>query len=107
MGQAEQEARAGLALERALWAPRPEQDQGPEGTAWAPGPEWTAWAPGTEWIAWAPGTKRTAWAPGIGADCMGSRNGVGSGADCVDFSSWNNSDTHGWFLQRGAIRISL
>ncbi len=23
------------------------------------------------------------------------------------FSSWNNSDTHSWFLQRGAIRISL
>ncbi len=73
-------ARVGLALERALWVPRPEWGPGPEWTAWAPGPEWalerTAWAPGTERAlertlsdhgaertlertAWAPGTERT------------------------------------------------
>ncbi len=75
-------ARVGLALERALWVPRPERGPGLEWTAWAPGPERalerslcasgperalerTAWAPGTERTAWAPGTERTAWAPGM------------------------------------------
>ncbi len=32
-------ARVGLALERALWVPRPERGPGPEWTAWAPRPE--------------------------------------------------------------------
>ncbi len=70
-------AKVGLALERALYVPRPERGPGLEWTAWAPGTERTAWAPGTErtlertaWVpgtertAWAPGTERTAWAPG-------------------------------------------
>ncbi len=69
-------AKVGLALERALWVPRPERGPGLEWTAWAPGLEralerslcapwperaleWTAWAPGTERTAWAPGTERT------------------------------------------------
>ncbi len=34
----------------------------------------------------------------------GGLKGIGHGAA---FSSWNNSDTHGWFLQRRAIGISL
>ncbi len=57
-------AKVGLALERALWVPRPERAPGTERTAWAPETERTAWAPGTERTAWAPGTERTAWAPG-------------------------------------------
>ncbi len=32
-------ARVGLALERALWVPRPERGPGTEWTAWAPRPE--------------------------------------------------------------------
>ncbi len=32
-------ARVGLALERALWVPRPEHGPGLEWTVWAPGPE--------------------------------------------------------------------
>ncbi len=74
-------ARVGLALERALWVPRPERGPGPEWTAWAPRPEqalertpWApgseralernTWAPGPERNAWAPGSERNAWAPG-------------------------------------------
>ncbi len=56
-------AKVGLALERALWVPRPER---------GPGLEWTAWAPGTERALErtlsAPGTERalerTLMAPG-------------------------------------------
>ncbi len=72
-------ARVGLALEWALWVPRPERGPGPEWTAWAPRPEralerslcapWleralerTAWAPGSEraleQTPWAPGSER-------------------------------------------------
>ncbi len=65
-------AKVGLALERALYVPRPERGPGLEWTAWAPGTERTAWAPGTERTLertpWAPvlerALERTAWAPG-------------------------------------------
>ncbi len=46
-------ARVGLALERALWVPRPERGPRPEWTAWAPEPERalerSLCAPGPEW----------------------------------------------------------